>query len=91
MRNKDFSTIQVDAQLKQKIEFLTKLTGSKSQNAFLDSVISPIFSVGCYFRKAEIDSFPLIQRQNIIFQFYCTNPNKITYRKKPTVEVTKED
>jgi cob(I)alamin adenosyltransferase len=80
-RTKNFSTVQVDSELKAKIEFLTKMTKSKSQNELMNKIINPLFEVGCYFRHGELESYPLVNRQNCVFQFYRTESNIINFGK----------
>ena len=69
MTIKAFSTIHLDRSTKAKLEHLVQITGCKSQNEFLDLVISPLFEVSHKFVKADLSAYPLIQRQNVVYQF----------------------
>jgi hypothetical protein len=70
MRRKNFSSIQVDAELKSRIEYLTKTSGCKSQNDFLNKALNPIFDVACNFKYSTFESYPLLTKSCVYFQFY---------------------
>jgi hypothetical protein len=70
MRSKNFSSIQVDAELKSRIEYLTKTSDCKSQNEFLNKTINPIFEVASNFKYTTFESYPLLTKSCVYFQFY---------------------
>ncbi len=69
MVNKTFKTIQVETELKDKIRFLSNITG-QSQNEFLNSVISPLIEIGICYKNAQIESYPMLSKGSVHFQFY---------------------
>jgi hypothetical protein len=70
MRNKNFSSVQVDTELKSRIEYLTKASGCKSQNEFLNKAINPLFEVASNFPYTTFESYPLLTKSCVYFQFY---------------------
>ncbi len=70
MVRKEFKTIQVDAELKSRIEFLAKSCGCNSQNEFLNRAINPFFEVACNFSYSTFESYPLLTKSCVHYQFY---------------------
>jgi hypothetical protein len=76
MSSKKFKPIMVDEKLKEKIEFIAKVTG-QSQHKVLESIVEPIYSVASTFNKATFESYDRISERSVWFQFFGSDKSLI--------------
>ena len=73
----------------RKIDTLAKICNC-SKSGILNKIIEPLFEVGTLYDKADLETFPLVTRSNVIYQFYGQS-NKFNFSKNQPVEVGHDD
>lgn len=66
---KSYNTICVNSKTWDKIDDLARICNC-SKTALLEKIINPLFEIASIYKNANIESYPLLTRGNVIFQFF---------------------